>query len=249
MPILKVKNDGQWVIVSGGGGGGGSVEVDKTLSKSGTAADAKTTGDRFSALESQIADILYTPINITSFTNNIGVVEIGSGVQSVTFNWSINKTPTTLMLGGTVLRNDLFSWTIGVNAGALLTSDTTYTLKAIDERNAESTRTTKISFLNGVYYGVISDDVIINNDVIRGLTKKLQSIKDITFTETADEYEYIIYALPQSYGTPEFNVGGFDGGFSLHSTFDFTNSSGYTEPYCVWLSDNIGLGETTVKVS
>jgi hypothetical protein len=58
-----------------------------------------------------------------------------------------------------------------------------------------------------------------------------------------------VFALPTSYGTPLFNVGGFDGGFNLIKTFNFTNYSGHTESYDVWISDNIGLGTTTVKVS
>jgi hypothetical protein len=44
-------------------------------------------------------------------------------------------------------------------------------------------------------------------------------------------------------------VGGFEGGFSKAATFDFTNASGYTESYDVWLSDEMNLGSTSVKVS
>ena len=43
MPVLKRKNEqGQWEVI---GGGGSNVEVDKTLSVDGMAADAKIVGD------------------------------------------------------------------------------------------------------------------------------------------------------------------------------------------------------------
>lgn len=193
-----------------------------------------------------MADIMYEEINISSFTNNIGTVEIGSTVANVTLSWTTNKTPTALTLDDEAIDVALTSKSL---SGLSLISDKTWTLKATDERDAVSTKTTKITFLNGVYYGVIDSGDTINNSLIIGLNKKLQSIKSTTFTTTANDGQYIIYALPASYGTPAFNVGGFDGGFSLNTTFDFTNASGHTESYCVWLSDNTGLGETTVKVS
>lgn len=236
------------------------IETDNSLSVEGDAADAKATGDAIQAnsdaiqlnsdaiaeINSKIADILYEAISITSFTNNIGTVEKGSTVANVTLSWKTNKAPTALALDGGAIDSALTSITTD---SLSLTSNKTWTLVATDERDATSTRTTKITFLNGVYYGAIDSIATIDNAAILGLTKKLQSSKAITFTATANDGQYIVYALPEAYGTPAFNVGGFDGGFSLHSTFSFTNSSEHTESYCVWISDNMGLGETTVKVS
>ena len=45
-----------------------------------------------------------------------------------------------------------------------------------------------------------------------------------------------------------FFVGGFEGGFALEKTFDYTNPSGYTEAYDVYKSTNAGLGSTKVDV-
>lgn len=61
--------------------------------------------------------------------------------------------------------------------------------------------------------------------------------------------QYVWYALPSRYGTPVFNVGGFDGGFAKVSTLDFMNLSGYTEEYTVYRSDNSNIGKKTVKVT
>lgn len=227
------------------GSGTSDVEIATDLETSGKAADAKMVGDALVEINDKLADLLYETISITSFTNNVSTVEIGSIVTNVSLSWKTNKTPETLTLDAESIDVSLTSKSL---SGLSITSDKTWTLKATDERDATSTKTTKITFLNGVYYGVV-DDTDINNSTITGLTKKLQSSKSMTFTTTANDGQYIVYALPSSYGTPSFNVGGFDGGFSLNSTFDFTNSSGHTESYCVYISDNAGLGETTVKVS
>lgn len=222
------------------------VVTDPTLSNDGEAADAKVTGDAIAEINSKIADLMYEPISITSFTNNVGTVEIGSTVTNVTLSWKTSKTPTALTLDGASIDTSLTSTS---SSNMSIATDKTWTLVATDERDATSTKTTKITFLNGVYYGVVDNGTTINNEAIIGLTKKLQSTKSITFTTTANDGQYIVYALPADYGTPAFNVGGFDGGFSLKSTFDFTNASGHTESYCVWISDNTSLGATTVKVS
>ncbi len=225
---------------------GGNIVTDETLSREGAAADAKVTGDAIAEINSKLADIMYEEIVVSSFTNNIGNVEIGSTVTNVTLNWKTNKTPTMLTLDGASIDTASTSTSY---SNLSIKSDKTWTLAATDERDAVSTKTTTIKFYNGIYYGVIDSGTTITNETIIGLTKKLQSTKSVTFTVTANAGQYIIYALPSDYDTPLFNVGGFDGGFSLNSTFNFTNASGHTESYCVWISDNAGLGETTVKVS
>ena len=57
-----------------------------------------------------------------------------------------------------------------------------------------------------------------------------------------------MYAIPSSFGTPTFNVGGFDGGFKKLETLSFTNASGHTQNYDIWVSVNAGLGSTAVTV-
>lgn len=41
----------------------------------------------------KIEDLAYVPMAIASFTNNVNVAEMGSTVERVTFNWSLNKSP------------------------------------------------------------------------------------------------------------------------------------------------------------
>ena len=192
------------------------------------------------------AEILnYKAIAINSFAATPSTAEMGSTVSSVTLSWAINKTPTALTLDGA---------TIGVvehpkTVTGTFTSNKTWTLKATDERGAESTKTATLSFLNGVYYGVATQPSVYDSAFILGLTKNLRSSKLTSFSANAGSGQYIYYCLPKRMGTCAFKVGGFDGGFSLVKTIPFTNASGYTEDYYMYRSDNAGLGQTAVTVS
>jgi len=208
--------------------------------------EAKTYDTEIDEINTKLADLLYEAITISSFTNNVGTVEIGSTVNSVTLTWATSKTPESLTLDGTAIEKTLTTHTY---SGLNLTSKKTYKIVATDERGASAEKTTSVSFVNGVYYGVISNSATVDNAAILGLTRKLQSSKSITFTVNPGTGEYIVFALPADYGTPNFNVGGFDGGFFLKTTFDLTNASGHTESYNVYFSDQVALGSSTVKVS
>lgn len=194
----------------------------------------------------RVNDLAYVEMQITAFTNNVNTVEMGSTVNTVVLNWDYNKTPAALTLDGSAIDAELKTKTIE-NAG--ITADKTYTLKATDERDAVATKTTKITFLNGVYWGTAEDAATFDSAFILALTKGLQAAKTKTFTVNAAAGKHIYYAIPTRYGTPAFKVGGFDGGFAKAGTIQFANASGYTESYDVWKSDNAGLGSTTVVVS
>lgn len=213
-----------------------------------TTADGVSYGDSnveeaLNDINGKIADLMYTPIAISSFTNNVGTVEMGSTVNTVVLNWETNKTPAKLTLDGEDIDKSLKTKTI---ESAAIKANKTYTLKATDERDAEATKTTAITFLNGVYWGVGDDKSSFDSAFILKLTKGLQASKAKTFTVNAAAGQHIYYAIPTRYGTPSFKVGGFEGGFVKAATIDFANASGYTESYDIWKSDNAGLGNTTV---
>ena len=202
-------------------------------------------GERLTFVEEAIADLKYVPIDITQITDNVVTMEMGSVVNEVTVSWTLNKEPASQTLDGVAV--DLFARSKTIPGP--FSANKTFTLTVTDERGATDSASTAISFLNGVYYGVMENGAEVDSSAILKLTKKLQGSKGITFTANAGATQRIVYALPARYGTPNFNVGGFDGGFSLVKTFNFTNASGYTESYDVWLSSNVGLGSTTVNVT
>ena len=196
----------------------------------------------------KLGDLMYTPISITSFTNNKNTQEMGSTVTDVVLNWNYNKTPKTLSLDSESLDVSLKTKTL---SGQSIKTNKTFTLKATDERDAVATKTTAITFSNGVYYGVGDNLEIggVTNEFILGLTKTLQANKAKTFTVNAGAGKHIYYIIPTRYGTPVFKVGGFEGGFEKLGTVNFTNSSSYAENYDVYKSSNAGLGNTTVVAS
>lgn len=223
-----------------------SIETDKTLSVSGQAADAAIVGEELKKILDEIADLKYVAIQITAFNNNVGTAEIGSKVDAVTLSWTLNKTAKTITVDGEEQSVDSTTLVLS-NLG--LTANKTWTLKVTDEKDASATKTTSVSFLNGVYYGVAGSIDGYDSNFVSSLTKALSSTRARTITVTAGAGQYIYYCVPTRFGDCSFNVGGFDGGFDKVSTFDFANASGYTESYDVYKSTNANLGSTTVKIS
>lgn len=198
-----------------------------------------------STVERKLADLMYNAIDITSFAINPSVAEIGSTVESVTLTWAINKTPTTLTVEGNSVDVGLRNTTLPVS----LTEAHTFNVGATDERGATDTMSKTLVFQNGVYYGILHKDADLNSSKFADWTKALSDARGRSFTVTCIADYRIAYAIPSRLGTPTFKVGGFEGGFHKAATIDFTNASGYTESYDIWLSSNTGLGATTVEVS
>ena len=123
-------------------------------------------------------------------------------------------------------------------------------LNVKDAKNATSSKNTKLTFANKIYYGVAAAPSTINDTFLLGLVNKvLATSRAKTFTVNAGSNQYIWYAVPSLFGVCSFKVGGFEGGFTKVSTFNHTNASGGKTNYDVYRSDNINLGENTVIVS
>lgn len=198
-------------------------------------------------LKKEVEELSYVPINITSFNCNQSTVELGTIINSLTFNWGLEgSSPVSTYLNNTLLNNTLRSYTLD---DLSLNSSTTYTLKVTDSKGTTKSRSMGVNFYNGVYYGASKVPSEINSTFILTLGKHLQSTRTSTFNLTMGSSEYAWFAIPTRYGIPTFNVGGFDGGFSIISTIQFTNSKGYTESYDVYCSDNANLGTNLFKVT
>ena len=237
-PTIEIGENGNWWI-NGVDTGCPSVstEVTERLDNLQEAVDDLT---------DVVEDLSYEPIEIASFGHNAGVKEIGSTAASVTLSWALNKDPESQDIDGTPMSLDARQYTIGT---ANLTGNKTYKLTVTDERDTSVSRTTTVTFLNGIYYGVGAVNVDnTNNAFIQSLTKVLSDTRVRDFTVTANAGEYIFYCIPSRLGTPTFSVGGFEGGFDLLKNISYTNPSGYEEDYAVYRSVQTGLGQTTVNV-
>jgi hypothetical protein len=213
---------------------------------SGGGGDADTLENRVVTLEEQMKQLTYEEISITSFSVSPSTAEIGAKVTNPVLSWSLNKAASELTLNNTQMNVSDKSYT----ASGTYTTNTSWTLKAKDEEQTTATRTATLSFLNGVYYGVAAEPSTLPyaSAFILGLQKTLRSSKLTSFSATAGEGQYIYYCIPSRFGTCEFSVGGFSGGFTLVDTIQFTNASGYTEEYYIYKSDNANLGATTITV-
>lgn len=196
---------------------------------------------------------LYKNLVINKFSHNSGVLEKGATISSAAFNWELNKIPASITLTAGVQTNQLPIQQTGsstITFTAPLNTTTTFTLTAQDTRKNTVSKNTSIQFLNGKYYGVstVQSAEQITNDFIKGLTRELTTSRTGSFKVNAQNGQYIYFAIPASFGTPAFFVGGFEGGFSKVKTFNFTNSSNFSENYDIYKSTNAGLGQTTVEV-
>lgn len=234
-----------------------AVETDTTLSKDGSPADAGATGRQLESVTETVeaikADLNYKEITINSFTNSIaGTYEIGKYFEKVSLSWSLSKTPvsqtiTTKDSSQTSTEDVDPRFTTSMYNNQYVHTNTTYTLKVTDERGATATKETSVTFVNGVYYGALDYGASIDSAVILGLTRKLQSGRSVSFTAGGGKRP--TYALPTRYGTPTFKIGGFDYEWEKVKTFDFTNSSGYTESYDVWMHSQNVTDSVTVNVT
>ena len=186
----------------------------------------------------------YKPITISAFTNNKNTVEMGTKITDVTLNWTLSKNPKTMTIDSESI-TPLTTRTKNYS-GQNITTNKTYTLKVTDEKDASATKSTSITFYNGVYWGAKAVPSSYDSAFILTLQKGLQGNKNKTFTATAGADEYFFYCVPTRYGAVTFNVGGFDGGFTKVATIEFTNASGYKESYDIYKSDNSNLGSQTV---
>lgn len=196
---------------------------------------------------------LYKAMAINSFSHNVGTLELGSSLSNATFNWNLNKVPTKLTLTAGGQTNTLSNSQIGnslISFTTPLKASTSFTLSAEDSKGKVTTKGATIQFLNGKYYGAstVNSADEVDDAFIKGLTKALVTSRAGSFTVNATAGQYIYFAIPSSFGTPAFFVGGFEGGFNKIKTFSFTNTSGHAENYDVYKTTNAGLGQTTVEV-
>jgi len=188
-------------------------------------------------------DDIKTPLSAT-LSISPSLVETGSTVSLVELVWSYNKNIVSQTFESNAIDVALRTTTYTTP----LTVDKTFTITATNENGTTITKTAKLDFENGIYYGK-SISTTYDSTLINSLTKVLSGTKARTISVTAGTGEYIYYAIPSRLGTPIFTVGGFTGGFSKVATIAFTNSSGYSENYDIYRSDNSNLGATNVVIA
>lgn len=203
-------------------------------------------------VQQALDELFYVPPSILSFKSSPlpGDYEIGSIVKSpIAFTWEINKTLISQRLSDGDNAFDLSTETLSFRyTEDNISKNTIFTLTISDGKKAVS-RSLSFNFKFPKYWGASIEPESYDDNFILNLSGyTLATSRNGSFTVNAESDQYIYFCMPVSWGTPTFNVGGFDGGFYKVAEFDFTNKSGYTEPYSIWRSDNKNLGSQTIIV-
>lgn len=225
----------------------GDVGIDDDYTGTATTWSSSKISGHIDDIEQRLDDIEYKEINISSFTASPSSAENGATVNNVNLTWVINKNPVSLKL-------DNVDQTVTDRSKALtglgLTANKTWSLVAKDNRDATSTKSVTLSFLNKAYWGAAAAGTYNSAFVLALANNLLTSTRARTVSVSAGSGQYVFYAIPHSFGTPTFTVGGFSGGFTkVASEMSFTNASGYTTTYDIWKSDNANLGSVSVVIS
>lgn len=207
------------------------------------AADGRT-------VEEILEELLFVDLVINSFTTPQTVFENGQVITSLTFTWGLNKAITSQTITGTQVTPPTLlaadrSKTVNFTS---LSSNGTVTLTCNDGSGAPVvTSTINLTFLKGVYLGVAPIGTI-DSAFILNLNKTLQSnyVRSANLNLGAGQYAW--FAAPVAYGTPNFKINGFSGGFEPPSVVSFTNSFGATENYNVWRSTNANIGLSFIEI-
>lgn len=220
-----------------------------------------------SEINSKLRDLTYTQIKVTSFTISPTEAEYGATINKITCNYNFNIVPQTAYIGIRLNNQTDYPNIQAITqkqgsvdiTGYSFTNTSTIKLTGTDagsDNNPVATATANVTltFKYSIHYGIARQGALTNDFLLNELsTHKLSTNNQTTFTVDAGTQSqgfYIFYACPVSFGTPTFTVGILTGGFRQIGTFAHTNASGATNiQYQVWQSDNVGLGNTTIKVS
>lgn len=203
--------------------------------------------------------LLYNELLATNFSCESGsTYEIGQVLSSLKFNWAYNKT--------NIVSQSILYRENGIDReepigkdersyiyNSAISRDATFKLKASDGVKT-ITKFLDIRFLNKGYWGVSKSPENFDSDFVKSLqNSKLVSNRVMDITVTALDDEYIYVALPKSLVDKiTFSSGGFEGGFKQVGGDSVTvinaHNPNITAEYCIYQSDNPGLGKTTINI-
>ena len=189
----------------------------------------------------------YQEIDTKSFSISPSTAAFGQTVTQVKLSYELNKTPEILTINGEIMSNPSKSGSFMKNGS--WTSDRSFSLVAVDDRNNFVSKNATLSFMNYIKWGVVNNTYTYSEIMPHLSEQALSDNKARTITVNAGVSQYIWYAVPSRLGNCNFNVGGFDGGFSKIGTINYTNSYNYSEDYDIYRSDNINLGSTKVVIN
>lgn len=194
--------------------------------------------------------------SVNSVSKNVRLASSGAKVPNIEVEWNIEGTPLKITLADTEINKEATSAVLAPNMAqsniGLKTFNITFTGSI-----GKIEKTIYVYVVNDFYYGVAPAQSTYDATFLSKLSKKLHGTfyrKTWTTytlpTVDAGVGEYIFIALPKSVisGDLVFVIGGFDYKWTEQYTFHVTNSSGATEEYVLFKSDNPNLGKTAITL-
>lgn len=189
-----------------------------------------------------------TEFEISSFSNDVGVVEVGTTVNTVNLSWSYNKA-----ISAQSINQGIGSLNIALtsyeDSGLSLTTNTTYTLSATGSPTGSDTANTTVYFRYKKFYGKDSDAGPLSDAEIKALANSaFATSRSTSFTITCSA-EYIYISYPKAWGEASFTVNGLDNTAWTLTDASFTNDAGSTYDAYTYRSDNLLTGTFDIGVS
>lgn len=192
-------------------------------------------------LFSQVTQLMTKVFPFSMSLNGGGTYEKGS-TQTINLSWTYDRDIETQSVNNESLSVDIRS-----KQYTDITTDTTYTLKAI-QGGQTYTKSVSATFRLKKYYGTSSKEVLTNSDILSLPSTWAQRVQSATtFNCIGGKYPY--YILPTSMVSDiQFWIGGLLNTDWLEEVRDVTNASGYTESYTIFRLNSIQTGVLNIEV-
>lgn len=204
-----------------------TVEVDRTLTEDGEAADALVTGDKLRSLELDVEKLKYkesgglnAKIKITGLKNKAEdegflegrtTAEKGEIFEQVKISWSLGIEPKAIVFvysNGSTEDIDTKNFKgMDIIDENKINGNSRWILKVTNPFEQEETFSVNLNFYNYLYYGSFPNDSEINAELIHTKNKEpLTNGRKISFEITVPAGEQPFVALPSSLKTPEVSI-------------------------------------------
>ena len=167
--------------------------------------------EKIDKMKDDMAGMSFESLSISSFSINPTYVEKGDIINSITFNYSFNKTPkqVKIQIGSDIYDVNNNSTTI---TDLSIKSTISCELIAYDTNNSIVSKTISLPLYRRYFYGAADNFTELTdlNQVVRN-SKSME----LSIDAGNDKYIYFCCPLENINDTTNFNVGGFDGGFEF----------------------------------
>lgn len=201
---------------------------------------------RVQLLEDQAAHVA---MDLTAFSLNPSVSEVGSTVTSISFSWARNKVPASLTMDqgiGAITPPTLTA----VAKTVSITTNTTYTLTASDGTSFpgnSDARSATAEFQRRIHWGTNAAESLNSAGILALANNRFGTSRQLSVTMDGGG-EFLYFAYPASWGDASFTVGGLPTTGWIKTTVGHTNASGSTVNYFVYRSEYKQNG-TNIQIS